>query len=236
MSFLAAVPLISSALSFLGGERRNTAQEELAQQQMDYQSAMSNTAYQRAVADMKAAGINPMLAARVGGASSPMGAMAQVMDTVTPAVQSGMGAYTGIASAQAAESQAVLSSAQARLADSQIELNSEQKQVVSNTAQKIILETSKISDERFVLQDTLRNLASQRQLMQDQGANLNAQAAVAASTIDRLRADTANITLQAALNKLDLEAAENFFNLGRQFRELKPLIDLLRFVFRARGG
>lgn len=51
-----------------------------AKQQMAFQSDMSNTAYQRAVQDMKAAGINPMLAAKVGGASTPGGASYSIPD------------------------------------------------------------------------------------------------------------------------------------------------------------
>lgn len=78
----------------------NQASAREAEKNRDWQEDMSNTSYQRAVADMKAAGINPMLTAKVGGASTPSGAVAQQHDVVTPAVGSALQAYQASANVQ----------------------------------------------------------------------------------------------------------------------------------------
>lgn len=78
--------VLSAGASLLGGVLGNQASAQQAQNQMDFQQYNSNTAYQRAMADMRVAGLNPMLAYQQGGASTPSGASAMQNDVITPAL------------------------------------------------------------------------------------------------------------------------------------------------------
>lgn len=89
--------MITSAASLLGGASRNREAKAAAAKQMAFQERMSNTAYQRTMDDMRKAGLNPILAAKVGGATTPSGSTYQPENIATGAVNSYLNTQQNIA-------------------------------------------------------------------------------------------------------------------------------------------
>lgn len=123
--------LFGGVMGLGGGYLQNEFNRAEAAKNRSFQKQMSSTSYQRAMADMAAAGINPMLAYQQGGASSPSGSMASAGANVGMSALQGMQAtqqknlataqeVSAIASAKSQTAQARLTKANQRMVEEKL--------------------------------------------------------------------------------------------------------------------
>lgn len=187
-------PGFTEMLSVIGGERANLASAQQAANQMDFQRAMSNTAHQREVTDLRNAGLNPILSATRGGASTPAGAMAQQSDTITPAINTGLQARRNAAEVKNMETQ----------------------------NENIIASTAKMQSEKHFIHQQQLTSQAQEELINEQKGKTTADTAVSWKTetqimhnINKIQEEIKNITsarggiaAQSKIKELEVYASE----------------------------
>lgn len=200
-------PWLTAAGTAMGGIAQNAASAEAAQRQMDFQREMSDTSYQRQVADLKAAGINPMLVARLGGASTPGGAMPQFVNPVAMGAQASSAQQSSSAAAKQAETAESLSVYQMRQIDA--------------ATKKIQEETANVPLEGERLRKLVFLMTEQESLYRQQGYTQ--------FDIQRmLKATLAKVKSETQILDATVQAIENFDNLGKNAEQLKPILDLIK--------
>lgn len=175
----------------------NEAEKE-AQANREWQQGMSGSAHQREVADLQAAGLNPMLSVMHPGATTPGGATATPaggnpaaagIDTALSAATTG--AQISVANAQADKLAAEAAESRARTPTYAVSMDQMQQQIeqskaaVDNlrqltltsaaSAKEIAERTTTIAKSREVMDATMQQLRSQAALNDQQVSNLTTE-------------------------------------------------------------
>lgn len=114
---------LTTGISALGSYLTGQASGNEARRNRRWLESMSNTAYQRAVVDLKKAGLNPVLAAFAGGASTP-GSVMPTLPDVGSSISNGLNAGSQALStaAQVKERQANIKQIETTVEQAKIEL------------------------------------------------------------------------------------------------------------------
>lgn len=193
----AGASVIGGILGAIGQGNANAANASMAREAANFnlysmmenqrfQERMSSTAYQRAMSDMRYAGLNPILAYSQGGATTPGGMGASMSAATMENSLDGLG--KGVSSAAQAAKDAELSQVAKQQVDNvkaQTGLTKVQEGVASETIAKVKQETAtsaadanRKNAETAVLAESVKNPAAQRALWGAQAASAAAQAAL----------------------------------------------------------
>lgn len=236
-----AIPAAASALGAIlskkGQDDANEANVNMSREQMSFQERMSNTAYQRATADMQAAGLNPMLAYMQGGASAPQGSQAKVENAMSSMPSS---AASGVALTQSLQ----MNKAQIEQVNAQTEkIRSETMDQQLNTARlaaeigniRATANRSNVDADKIFASNLGSNLYQDLALadLSSKTGQAEINAAHAARERGSWEADVARRKADSAAAQYGLSEQKAMSKFWENTGEMNPYIKQLLMLFRA---
>lgn len=233
----------SGVAGFLGQQSTNASNRQLAAENTAFQERMSNTAYQRQVKDLEAAGLNPMLAyVKGGGASTPSGTVLPMQNAVS----------AGLSSAESSSRSSLTTKQVPKVAAETENIGAD---TVNKRAQRYLIEAQTglagaTSDEKrshiSLMESQANKIAAEIKNIPLEGDRLIALAKQlrTATELTGFQIGTeqqrakqmswmaVKTMLEGDLLSLDKDAILKAENFGKEFGQYKPMIDSLISVFR----
>jgi hypothetical protein len=233
MSLLA--PLIAAGGDLLGGLLGSSAAEDRQQDAQAFSAQQFASRYQTTVKDMKAAGLNPMLAYSQGGGNAPSGTSAAGGNFGSPGTAAVNAALqTKMNSAQVANVEADTTNKleQAALIRAQTAQAMSSANQADASVTKIGQEVMNLKEQfKNIPLDGLRLKALTEQLL-NSGELMLQQGLTQQQVRDHYRTMIMKLKSETKLLDLDFDAADALGNIGREAGQAKPLVDVLRNLLR----
>lgn len=232
--------LIAGGASLLGGLMTNNANSANAASNRNFQEDMSNSAHQREVEDLKAAGLNPMLSLKNGGASTPSGNVPAVENALGQASNSAFGVKMQTAQLQNVEADtkgkealAHKYHAEAVSAGALLEAEIRSKNSGADAAQAGIAktgqETANARATYDILKSTLTKMGLDMQNVQADTLLKQVTGLVGSANVDNINQDTELKEVMTKLKKFELNEAKvgsDFY--GSTVGETSALLNFLK--------
>lgn len=235
-----------SLLNYKGQKEANKTSIEEAAKNRDFNSAeaaknrawqetMRSTGYQTAVQDLKAAGLNPMLAYSQGPAAMPAGATASTssMPQISNKMQAALSASAmaaQIANTNAAtdktKADTAVSMATAKQVEAQTSLTTNSSENMKQTISRTIAEIDKTKQEVHLIRQQTSESTQRQVLIAYQTDLVKIEQDLAKGRISQTEAQTALTRIQAKLSQYELAGARNKSASDETFwgRNIRPYI------------